>query len=79
MSDSKKVHWLLWPFWAIWRLLFFIIELTGRLVGGILGLVFMIVGIVATITVIGAVVGIPVPKSNNYPCKIRRIWYNSKR
>jgi hypothetical protein len=59
MADPKKIHWLLWPFWAIWRLLFFIIQLTGRLVGGILGLVFMIVGIVATITVIGAVVGIP--------------------
>ena len=59
MADSNRVHWLLWPFWAVWRLLFFIIELTGRLVGGILGLVFMVVGIVATLTVIGAVVGIP--------------------
>ena len=59
MADSKRVHWLLWPFWAIWRLLFFIIELTGRLVGGILGLAFMIVGIVATVTIIGAVIGIP--------------------
>jgi hypothetical protein len=59
MSESKRVHWLLWPFWAIWRLLFFIIGLTGRLVGGILGLALMIVGIVATITVIGAIVGIP--------------------
>jgi hypothetical protein len=59
MSESKRVHWLLWPFWAVWRLLFFIIGLTGRLVGGILGLALMIVGIVATITVIGAIVGIP--------------------
>jgi hypothetical protein len=59
MSESKKVPWLLWPFWAIWRLVFFIIEFAGRLVGGILGLVFMIVGGVATITVIGAIIGIP--------------------
>jgi len=37
----------------------FILELTGRLVAGVLGLVFMVVGAILTVTIIGAVVGIP--------------------
>jgi hypothetical protein len=49
----------LWPFWAIWRLVIGIIEFTGRLVGAIIGLVFLIVGIILTLTVVGAIVGIP--------------------
>jgi hypothetical protein len=60
MSEKKHhVPWLLWPFWAIWRLVVIIIELTGRLVGAILGLVLMIAGVLVTLTVVGAIVGIP--------------------
>ena len=60
MTDNKKrVHWLLFPFWLIWRLVVWIIEATGRLIGAILGLVLMIVGVLLTLTVIGAIVGIP--------------------
>ena len=58
-QEKKKVHWLLWPFYAIWRLVVWIIEATGRLVGAILGLVLMIVGVILTVTVVGAIVGIP--------------------
>jgi len=36
-----------------------IVAATGRLVAVILGLVFLIVGAVLTVTVIGAIVGIP--------------------
>ncbi len=57
--SSKKVPWILWPFYALWRLVIKVIELTGRLVGALLGLVLMIAGVVLTVTVIGAVVGIP--------------------
>ena len=57
--EKKRVHWLLYPFWLIWRLVVWIIEVTGRLVGAILGLVLMIVGVVLTITVVGAIIGIP--------------------
>lgn len=56
---KKRVHWLLYPFWLIWRLVVWIIEATGRLIGAILGLVFMIVGILLTVTLVGAIVGIP--------------------
>ena len=57
--ESKRVPWYLWPFWAIWRLVELILAGTGRLVAVILGLVFLIVGVVLTVTVIGAIVGIP--------------------
>lgn len=57
--NKRRVHWLLTPFWLIWRLVVWIIEATGRLIGAILGLVLMIVGVILTITLIGALVGIP--------------------
>ena len=61
MPSERKgaVSWLAWPFVALWRLLSFILNLTGRLVAAILGLVLMIVGVVLLITVIAAPVGIP--------------------
>ena len=58
-ENKKKVHWLLYPFWLIWRAVVWIIEATGRLVGAILGLVLLIVGVILTVTVIGAIVGVP--------------------
>jgi len=58
-KTEKRVPILLWPFWAIWKLLELILKLTGRLVAAVLGLVFMIVGLILTITVLAAPVGIP--------------------
>jgi hypothetical protein len=59
MSEGRKVPVLLWPFYALWRLVITIIGLTGRLVGAILALVLMVVGFILTLTVVGAIVGIP--------------------
>jgi hypothetical protein len=60
MAKAKKeTHWILWPFVAIWRLLTWILGLTGRLVAIILGVVFMIVGVIISATVVGAIVGVP--------------------
>jgi hypothetical protein len=59
MSESKHVPILLWPFYAIWKLVEFIIIFTGRIVGVALGLVLMTAGIILTVTVVGAIVGIP--------------------
>jgi hypothetical protein len=56
---KRKVAWFLWPFAALWNLLAFILGLTSRLVLGVLGLALMIVGLVLTITLIAAPVGIP--------------------
>jgi len=58
-AKSRSVPWYLWPFWAIWRLITFIVELTGRLVAVVLGLVMMIIGALVSLTVIGAVIGVP--------------------
>lgn len=59
MSKEKRTPWFLWPFVALWRLLAFLLGLTGRLVLGVVGLVFMIAGLILTVTLIAAPVGIP--------------------
>ena len=50
---------LLWPFYAIWRLLTFVLNVVGRIICSILGLGFMIAGIAITMSVVGAPIGIP--------------------
>ena len=60
MADKqKRTPWILWPFVALWRLITWILELTGRLVAAVLGFVLMVVGVLLTVTVVGAVVGLP--------------------
>ena len=58
-THAKHIPWYLWPFAAIWKLLAVIVELTGRLVAMILGIVLMLVGGIISLTVIGTIVGIP--------------------
>ncbi len=55
----KDVPIILWPLYAIWRLVALVLELTGRVLGVILGLVLLILGTLLSLTVIGAVIGIP--------------------
>ncbi len=59
MAEQTKTPWLLWPFVALWRLVTWILAMTGRLVAILLGIVFMVVGVIATLTVIGAIIGVP--------------------
>lgn len=59
VQERRPVPLLLWPFVALWRLLAFIIEMTGRLVGAVLGLALLIAGVVLSLTVVGAIVGLP--------------------
>jgi hypothetical protein len=49
----------LWPFYAVWRLLTFVVELIGRLLCGVLGIGLMIAGVTITLSIVGAPVGIP--------------------
>jgi hypothetical protein len=58
-GERRGVPFLLWPFWVIWRLVGGILALTGRLVAVVLGLVLMLVGGLLCLTIVGAVVGIP--------------------
>ena len=61
MTTQTKRHipWYLWPFAALWKLLAVIVELTGRFVALVLGIVFIIVGAIVSLTIIGAIIGIP--------------------
>jgi len=61
MSTQTKSHipWYLWPFAAVWKLLAIIVELTGRFVAMIIGIVLIVIGIIISLTIIGAIVGVP--------------------
>ncbi len=59
MEEKRRIPFLLWPFWALFQLVLWILKFTGRLIGAILGLVIVIVGVVLTITIIGAIIGVP--------------------
>lgn len=59
VEREKRVPLLLWPFWAIWQLIAWIVNLTGRMLAVILGFVLIVAGLLLTVTVVGAVVGLP--------------------
>jgi hypothetical protein len=61
MTTGTKSHipWYLWPFVALWKLIAGIVEFTGRFVAMILGIVFIIVGVILSLTIVGAIVGVP--------------------
>ena len=61
MTTRVRRHpsWVLWPFILLWKLLATIVELTGRFVAMILGIVLIIVGVIVSLTIVGAIVGIP--------------------
>ena len=61
MSDTKDngVPLLLWPFYALWRLLTFILKAVGRLLCGLLGIALMVAGVGITMSVVAAPLGIP--------------------
>ncbi|MDL2232313.1 hypothetical protein LJC63_01865 [Ruminococcaceae bacterium OttesenSCG-928-L11] len=50
---------LFFPFYLVWSLVGFLFNLMGRLISGVVGCVLLIVGIILTVTVVGAVVGVP--------------------
>jgi hypothetical protein len=58
-NDDKQIPWILWPFYAVWRLLTFILELTGRIICAVAGLALMAAGVAITVTVVAAPIGIP--------------------
>lgn len=58
-STESQVPWILWPFYAIWKLLTFILTITGRIICAILGLAMMAIGVAISMSIIGAIIGIP--------------------
>jgi hypothetical protein len=59
MKDERKTPPLLWPLAAVWRLLGAILGATSRIVAVALGFGLILLGILLTLTVVGAIVGIP--------------------
>lgn len=58
-ADTKHTPILFMPFVWVWQLVTWILGLTGRLLAVLLGFVFLVVGFLVTLTVLGAIVGIP--------------------
>ena len=58
-SSDTRVPLLLWPFYAIWRMVTFILVAVGRLLCALLGIGLMFAGVAVTMSVIGAPLGIP--------------------
>lgn len=58
-AEKRRVPWYLWPFWAVWMLVATIVEMAGRFLAIVIGLVFMLLGVLLSLTIIGAIVGIP--------------------
>lgn len=58
-QSKKNTPWYLWPFAALWNLLTWLINLVGRVLAAILGLILMVLGAVLTVTIIGACLGVP--------------------
>lgn len=59
MTTHKRVPWLLWPFYALAQLITGILKLTGRLVAALIGFVLLVAGVALSITIIGAILGVP--------------------
>jgi hypothetical protein len=57
--STRSISWVWWPVTALWRLLSTIVELTGRFVAMVLGSVLILVGFLISLTLIGAIIGIP--------------------
>ncbi len=58
-NEEKRISWILWPFYAVWRLLTFILNITGRIISAFIGLALMAAGISITLSIVGAPLGIP--------------------
>jgi len=55
----RSTPWLLWPFVALWALLGFVLRAIGRILCAVIGLALMAAGVALTLTVVGAVAGVP--------------------
>ena len=58
-KNQSRAPIIAWPFWAIGQLIKTIFSLTGRLLGVVIGFLLLVVGLVVSLTIIGAVVGVP--------------------
>jgi hypothetical protein len=58
-SARESAPWIFWPIAALWDLVAFVLGLTGRLVGAVVGLLLLVIGLALSITVILIPIGVP--------------------
>ena len=58
-STESQVPWILWPFYAVWKLLTFILNVTGRILCAVLGMILMAAGVGLSLSIVGAIIGVP--------------------
>ncbi len=52
-SARETAPWIFWPIAAVWDLLAFVVRLTGRIIGVLLGLALIVLAIPIGLTVVG--------------------------
>jgi hypothetical protein len=58
-SARDSAPWIFWPIAALWDLIAFVLSLTGRLIGAVVGLLLLVIGLGLSITVILIPIGVP--------------------
>jgi hypothetical protein len=60
MNNSyRNTPWIFWPVRLLFELIEVILKGTGRLVAAVIGFTILIVGVVLTMTILAAPIGIP--------------------
>ncbi len=57
---KRKTPWFLLPFTAIWHLIAYLVSLLGRLAAIGAGLALMALGVIISLTIVGAILGVPI-------------------
>lgn len=58
-NNQSQIPWIFWPFKIFWDVLTGILNITGRLIACILGIIAVVIGLILTFTVVAAPIGIP--------------------
>ncbi len=56
---QNSTPWYVWPFIMIWRLAGLILNIIGRKAGIIIGSVLVVLGLLQSLSIIGAFIGLP--------------------
>ncbi len=59
MTKKRKIPWFLMPLVWMGDLLGWILNLTGRLITALLGMTFLGIGLLLTVTLVAAPLGVP--------------------
>ena len=59
MALRHRTPWILWPLAVLWDAMAFMLTILGRLLTAITGFLLMAVGVLITLTVVGAPLGVP--------------------